>query len=123
MQGFIEKLCSAIATAEGFYDPRDTLPKRNNNPGDLRSAPWFAGAVIEKGYWKAPSIQAGVAGLMHQVALDIARGRTLRELIAKWAPPSDHNDTENYIRETKRRVGITDENVPLWDYLEIQLLP
>jgi hypothetical protein len=127
--GFIDKLASAIATAEGFF-VNGSLPQRMNNPGDLRQAPWLVHPVLEHGFWEAPSLQAGIAGLMHQIALDIARGWTLRKFISTYAPPNDGNATETYIKETARRVGIpywplnTDgtvstEELPLWAYLEI----
>lgn len=119
MNALLDSLCSAIATAEGYFSP-GSLPQRNNNPGDLRSAPWCKIAHVVGGFWVADSPQEGIAGLYHQVALGIARGESLRQLILIWAPPSDGNNTENYIAETKRRTGIKDENVPLWTYLEIE---
>jgi len=116
------KLASAIGTAEGYF-VAGSLPQRHNNPGDLRSAPWLKGAKIENGFWHAKSAGEGIAGLYHQIALDIARGATLRQLISKWAPPGDGNNTENYIAETARRVGIPDDATPLWNYLSVSAIP
>lgn len=129
MIDLIGKLASAIATAEGFFseDP-NVIPRRMNNPGNLRAAPWLPNQKIEKGYWHADSIQQGTAGLYHQIALDIARGMTLRQLVSKWAPASDGNNTEAYIAETARRVGLTldpqtKDTPPLWTFLELQRIP
>lgn len=119
---FIFKLASAIATAEGFFTS-GSLPERNNNPGDLRGAPWvLPHPVIEHGFWVASSRAAGIAGLYHQIALGIARGESLRQLISIWAPPTENNTT-NYIAETARRVGITDLDAPLWNNLDVTRLP
>lgn len=118
MNDFLFKLCGAIATAEGFFVV-GSLPQRNNNPGDLRAAPWLKNPTIEHGFWKAGSVQEGIAGLYHQVALNVARGQSLRQMITAYAPSADGNDTENYIKETSRRVGI-DPEVPMWNYLTLE---
>lgn len=133
MTDFLFKLCSAITTAEGFF-VAGSLPSRDNNPGDLRSAPWLQHPVLEHGFWHASSLQEGTAGLYHQAALDIARGWTMRKFISTYAPPSDGNATEKYIQETCRRVGISyfplvkstgsglipdPLEPPLWNYLEL----
>jgi hypothetical protein len=114
---FLFNLASAIATAEGFFIT-GSLPQRNNNPGDLRNAPWLQHPVIVDGFWQAGSRESGIAGLYHQIALGIARGQSLRQLISIWAPPSENN-TDNYIKETARRVGITNVDTPLADYLDV----
>ena len=129
MTDFIYKLASAMATAEGWFSTNpDVIPRRFNNPGNLRAAPWVNGAKIEKGYWHAESPEQGIAGLYHQIALDIARGRTLRGLIEKWAPSKDGNNTELYLTETARRLGlqldpITKDTPPLWNFLGLGRIP
>lgn len=120
MTDFLYKLASAIATEEGFFTV-GSLPERNNNPGDLRSAPWLQHTVIAHGFWRANSKAEGMAGLYHQLALDISRGWTLTELIYKWAPPSDNNKTDKYISDVAKMVEIRPD-VKLWDYLEITKL-
>ena len=121
MDNLISLIASAIATREGFFVP-GSLPSRHNNPGDLRAAPWRTNPTIQGGFWVADSLPMGVAGLYHQIALDIARGYTLRQLITAWAPPSDGNDTGNYISETARRTGL-DPDTPLWNFLTIECVP
>ena len=122
MTGLIDKLASAIATAEGYF-VAGSVPQRNNNPGDLRGAPWLTNPKVINHFVQFSTPGQGIAGLYHQVALDMARGVTLRQLISKWAPPSDGNNTENYLKETARRVGIADVDQPLQELLEIELIP
>ena len=126
MQGLIEAIANAIASAEGFF-VAGALPNRNNNPGDLRAAPWLTHPAVSNGFWTANSVGAGVAGLLHQIALDIARGQSLRQFIYAWAPPSDGNNTANYLNETVRRLaaqGFTiDPEKPLQEYLEVINVP
>ena len=124
MKNLLYLLASAIASAEGYF-VADSLPQRNNNPGDLRAAPWLPTATVEHGFWHAMDQAQGLAGLYHQIALDVARGYTLRKLVYTWAPPNE-NDSENYLRETARRTGLpyvpitqADQEKPLWVYLEI----
>lgn len=122
MTDLLYKLASAIATAEGYF-VQGSVPQRNNNPGDLRSAPWLNSPKISKNFVVFSSKFSGMAGLYHQLALEIARGLSLRHLVAKWAPPSDGNNTQNYLNETARRVGITNLDQPLQELLEIQHIP
>lgn len=125
MQDLIGKIVSAIATGEGYFAPGDTVPKRDHNPGDLRDAPWLPNPHIEAGFVKFDSDAAGIAGEMHQVALDIARGKSLRQLLMKLTPAADGNNTANYIAEAARRLGFTPADIdrPLWNYLEIERIP
>jgi hypothetical protein len=115
---FIFNLASAIATQEGYF-VKGSRPDRNNNPGDLRRAPWLPHAVIVDNFWVPSSREAGIAGLYHQICLAIARGETLRQLINIWAPPSDNNPTDTYLANVARWVGIKNVDTPLWDYLDI----
>ncbi len=123
MTDLLFKLASAIATAEGFFggDP-NARPRRDHNPGDLRAAPWLTHPGRDGGFWKAASDAEGIAGTTHQIALDIARGMTLRQLVYSWAPPTDGNNSAQYLAETMRRVGIENPDTPLWNFLEIAKL-
>lgn len=120
MTGFIDKLASAIATAEGFFHPDPTVaPRRNNNPGDLMEAdPAHPGKMRLR---KFATAREGTAWLYFQIALDIRRGLTLRQFISKFAPPTENN-TANYIAETSRRVGIPADE-PMLQYLELNRIP
>ncbi len=118
----IYRLACAIATEEGFF-VNGSLPERDDNPGDLRAAPWLIHAAVAHGFWVARSIAEGIAGLEHDIALDVARGWSLRQLISAWAPPTDGNRTEEYIANTARRVGIPDDPTPLMNYLTLCAIP
>jgi hypothetical protein len=115
---FLYRLVCSFATAEGAF-ASGSLPNRDDNPGDLRLAPWVQHPVVQGGFWRPDSIEEGIAGLYHQLALDIARGQTLRQLVYAYAPPGDNNNSENYLTETVRRMGMEtgDADSPLWTFL------
>ena len=107
----IQRIVNAIFRQEGM--PADYV-----NPGNLRGAPWRQDPFIFNGYWRPKSRAEGIAGAAHVVTLHIAEGNSLAQLIAIWAPPSDHNPTAQYIANVKEWAGIPDENEPLWNYLQ-----
>lgn len=122
---FLYKLASAIASAEGFFIP-NSVPARDNNPGDERAAPWLAdGKPGADGFFHFGCPAQGIAGLYHQIALNVARGFSLRKLVYTWAPPSDGNNSANYLSETGRRVGLTPEqfDTPLEEFLGVERIP
>lgn len=125
MTDLLHRLVSAIATAEGFYanDP-NARPRRNHNPGNLTASPLtrLKDGVGGKGFVVFKSDAEGIAALYHQIAKHILRGESLRSMITLWAPPHE-NDTENYIRETARRTGITALDEPLLNLLTIERIP
>lgn len=110
----IERISNAILRQEG---ESPTHP----NPGNLRSAAWVVKPKIVNSFWVPTSRAQGVAGVVHVVALRVARGESLRQLITAWAPPYDGNNTELYIRNVSKWAGIVDVDTPLWNLLEIQL--
>lgn len=120
MIDLIGKIASAIARQEGFFDAIDSRPKIDCNPGDLRAAPWLTHPKQDGGYWRADSDAEGNAGLFHQIALDIARGMTLRQLINSWAPASDGaNQPTTYLANVMKWTGIATADAPLWNLLEL----
>jgi len=119
----IELLVSAIASAEGYFVPA-SLPNRLNNPGDLR--PWKGCTLpIEHNFVHPRTIEEGTAIAYRQVAIDIARGWSLRQLVYSWAPTSDANNSALYLSETARRIGMatTDIDTPLWNFLALDHIP
>lgn len=124
MTDLIGKICSAIAQQEGWWAaPSGTspnTPQRLNNPGDLRAAPWLPHATIVNGYWEADSAAQGIAGLYHQVALNVARGYSLKQLINAWAPAGDGaNDPQGYLAHVMAWTGIENADQPLQELLEL----
>jgi hypothetical protein len=115
---FLYRLACSFATAEGAF-ASGSLPNTDNNPGDLRLAPWVQHPVVQGGFWRPTSLAEGIAGLYHQLALDIARGYTMRQLVYTYAPPTDGNNSSNYLAETLRRMGLftTDADTPVWKFL------
>jgi recombinational DNA repair protein RecR len=51
------------------------------------------------------------------VALRIAEGQSVVQLISAWAPESDGNATAAYIQNVKAWAEIPDETVPLWNFI------
>ena len=110
MNDLIQRITNAIFRQEGMSP---IWP----NPGNLRSAPWLSDPHIVNGFWQPDSRQSGIAGAAHCVALRIAMGQSLRQLISAWAPPSDNNNTEVYIQNVKNWASIPDSDVPLWQWI------
>ena len=106
----IQRLVNAIIRQEGMSS---TYP----NPGNLRTAPWLSNPKLKNGFWEPASRNEGVAGVAHVVALHIAEGNTLCELIANFAPQKDGNDTTRYILNVKMWAEILDENLPLYNFI------
>jgi hypothetical protein len=111
MNDLIQRITNAIFRQEGM--PADYV-----NPGNLRGAPWLSRITLKGGFWLPASRKEGVAGAAHVVALHVAEGNTLTQLISIWAPPSDNNDTAAYIANVKNWAAIPDENTPLSEYIE-----
>lgn len=109
MNDLIQRITLAIFRREG-------MSPTYANPGNLRAAPWLSKPTITKGFWRPNSRAQGVAGAAHVVALHIAEGNSLAQLIGIWAPPSE-NDTASYIANVKEWAQIPDETVPLWTLL------
>ena len=126
MTDLIGRICEAIFRQEG-------MGPDHTNPGNLRDAPWFPGSYQQrfylgpapqaklkfvKGYWVPRTRMEGIAGAAHVVALHIAKGETLSQLIHGWAPAGDGaNDPKVYVEHVKEWAAIPDENEPLWTYL------
>jgi len=95
-------------------DPRGI---RNNNPLNLSYAPGQGAAATDGRFGIYKTMDEGVAAAERQLLLyqDRDHLRTLREIISKWAPPSE-NDTESYIRSVSKRAGVaSDKEIDLHD--------
>ena len=89
------------------------MPLTWPNPGNLRSAPWLSSPHISNGFWVPANRTQGIAGAAHCVALRIAMGQSLRQLISAWAPLSDGNATSTYIKNVSQWANIPDVDEPL----------
>lgn len=95
------------------------LPRglRNNNPGNIRWAKMFKqyGATPESsgdnpGFAVFPSMEEGVAQMRNQIGRYQTESKwgkidTVRDIIAKWAPP-DENNTKQYIDFVAKQLGV-----------------
>ena len=85
---------------------------RNNNPGNIRktSIDW-KGEVpddlkTDDEFEKFIAPLFGIRAIVRILNKGAAAGRdTVREIITRWAPPSE-NDTDAYIRSVSRRTGL-----------------
>ena len=112
MNDLIQRLVEAIFRQEG-------MPPSWPNPGNLRAAPWLAKPTIVKGFWHPASRAEGVAGAAHVVALHIAKGDTLAQLIEVWAPPNENN-TAQYIANVAKWAQISDPHIQLYKLLGVE---
>lgn len=89
---------------------------RNVNPGNVKGSSYL-GQVgqDEKGHAKFATKEAGVAGIvdrLYRYNKDQVKGdglsgkKTIREIMNIYAPASDNNNTERYIADISRQLGI-----------------
>ena len=99
----------------GGQSKEPPLSVRNNNPGNLKWNPKLTGKRYvlegategEKGFAKFPTPEAGMAAMKKQIYIDTQnKGMTLSGFIDKYAPSSDRNDTDLYIRQMAASLGI-----------------
>ena len=121
----VDLICSAIATQERSFDlDPEVLPRKMNNPGDLRFAGQIGATPVA---WQTlPPIaqfvdsKHGITALYRQVWLFVAQGKTLRQIIETWAPPSENN-TSAYLANVLEWTGLP-ADTPILDLLP-PLLP
>lgn len=117
----IQRLVYAIAEQEGWRTPTEagnncgSRSYRNNNPGNLRSSPFQSGSDGAFATFKTE--QGGFAALewdlmkkcKGETSTGLTPESTLRELIYKWAPPSDGNNAEAYLQNIVRMTGFAED--------------
>ncbi|WP_294964980.1 hypothetical protein [uncultured Flavobacterium sp.] len=90
------------------------LGLRNNNPGNLRltNIAW-QGKIpnIEntgKGYEQFVNVHYGIRAMLKDLINDINKGKnTVTLLISEYAPKSDNNDTDSYIKSVSATLGVS----------------
>lgn len=130
MTDLIQRITEAIFRQED-------MPADYRNPGNLRDCPWFPiqpipdhpnghharfypdGKQVQyaNGFWDPESRAQGVAGAAHCVALRVAEGQTLRQLITAWAPASDGNQTSTYLANVQNWAAIPNADQVLYELL------
>lgn len=96
----------AIARMEGWLDLH-SRPRRNNNPGDIewgKFAQAHGADSVETPIGNEPARFAhfpdpttGFRAMRALLQAPLYAGKTVSAVIYQWAPPSDGNNTENYI--------------------------
>lgn len=114
----IDGLLQAIAEHEGWSPPdektnyKGSRSYRNHNPGNLRSSPFQSSSYDNFAVFSSDFV--GMFALYWDI-FQKSRGQTstglngqstLKDLIYVWAPPSDNNDTEAYIRRVEQLSGL-----------------
>lgn len=105
-----------------FVGEHDSPPSPRNNPGNLRS---WKGYPTEHGFAKFPSADVGIRAMGAQLRLYGSRDHldTLRQIISKYAPESDHNDTDAYVRDVSSKTGFKpDQRLNLNDKSQLAAL-
>lgn len=114
----MDRLLLAMAEHEGWYSvgssqsPSGSRAYRNHNPGNLRNSP-FADRLAD-GYAIFGSDAMGWFAFWWDIAqkakgntsTGLGPASTLRDLIFKWAPPSDNNKTELYLQDVIKKSGL-----------------
>ncbi|TYY07932.1 hypothetical protein FCH01_014740 [Klebsiella pneumoniae] len=89
---------------------------RNNNPGNLEASssnPWIGQTGSDGRFAKFETPEHGIRALGRNLISYQRQGiDTVGEIINRWAPPSDNNDTAAYIKAVCAQLGVT-ANQPL----------
>ncbi len=89
---------------------------RNNNPGNLEASssnPWIGQTGSDGRFAKFETPEHGIRALGRNLIAYQRQGiDTVGEIINRWAPPSDNNDTAAYIKAVCAQIGVT-ANQPL----------
>lgn len=102
---------------------------RNFNPGNIRHAKgtrWQGMSANQKdsAFVQFTGPQWGIRAIARTLITyqDKHALRTIRQIISRWAPPSENN-TESYIRQVAARVGVApDARIDVYDYRTMRTL-
>ena len=91
---------------------------RNNNPANIRRGCAWKGLTekqTDKEFCQFTSMTWGVRALLFALRTYVRRYHlhTVREIITRWAPPSDGNNTEKYIEFVEKAVREIDTPIIL----------
>jgi hypothetical protein len=105
------KLAKLIAQEEGFGRP-GAIPTIRHNPGDLRHSPHSehpGGPAHANDIGTIDTDEHGWEDEERQLRIYASEGLTLRQMVALYAPPTDHNDTERYLHFVCSGLGLPPE--------------
>lgn len=87
----------------------ETLGMRNLNPGNLKFANQEGATLGEGGFAKFSSIEAGEKALEKQLRLYQTKHHieNLTQIVNRYAPKADKNDTEAYIKDIAKQTGFS----------------
>lgn len=108
MDGF-NALTRSMARSEGFF-VKGSASQRNHNPGDISYGKFAVdhGATGRDGRFATfPDDATGKAAQLALLSSKSYRDLTIPQAISKYAPPSDHNPTADYIATTLKATGAT----------------
>lgn len=84
---------------------------RNNNPGNLEASssnPWVGQTGSDGRFAKFETPEHGIRALGRNLISYQRKGiDTVSDIINRWAPPSDNNDTTAYIKAVCAQLGVT----------------
>ncbi|ELA2759910.1 hypothetical protein RFI54_002893 [Klebsiella aerogenes] len=91
-------------------DSSDTRGIRNNNPGNLEASssnPWVGQTGSDGRFAKFETPEHGIRALGRNLLSYQRQGiDTVGEIINRWAPPTDNNDTAAYIKSVCAQLGV-----------------
>ena len=102
------KLALLISQEEGFGRP-GVIPTIRHNPGDLRHGPHCehpGGPSHANDVGTIDTDAHGWEDLDRQLQIYANEGLTLRQMVALYAPPTDHNDTSQYLQFVCAGLGL-----------------
>ncbi len=101
---------SRRAVSEGGYGD-SARGIRNNNPGNLeysKTNPWVGQTGDDGRFAKFETPEHGIRALGRNLLSYQRQGiDTVNDIINRWAPPSDNNNTEAYIQAVCAQLGVT----------------
>lgn len=143
MADLIERIVNAIIRQEGQSptalnpgDIRDPVwfpgqPPVTVNGVVTSHRKYFDGSLVMykpqgaiQSFWVPRSRAEGLAGIYCQVAIHVREGDSVTDFIGGsahyqgYAPSSDNNKTDIYIRNVCAWAEIPDAKAPMWNYLE-----
>ena len=99
----------------------ETRGQRNNNPGNIRLGQTWQGLAPtqpDPDFCTFVDAEHGIRALC-LILLNYQRIdslKTVRQMINRWAPPADHNDTSAYVSFVAGRMGVDpDAGVSMMD--------